>query len=262
MLGKQDNSQRLLLMPGSIDDFIPEDHILKRIDQVLDLSWLRDEVRGHYNEHRGRHSIDPESAVRLMLAGFFHGIVHDRKLMREAQVNLAIRWFAGYSMFDKIPHHSTLTRVRQRWGAEHFRRIFLRTVKCCIEAGLVTGETIHVDATLIRADVSWESLSTDYADQSFAANNVDDELCDDKGGGPSGKKPRKGKGKKKPKEGKKRSATDPDATMTTSRKDFRLETVLQTTHGGRRSSGRDRRCRSYHRRGKRRWQVDGSRRPH
>jgi transposase len=219
MLGRQDRSQRSLLVPGSIDDFIPEDHILKRVDRVLDLSWLRDEVKDNYCLDNGRPGIDPESAVRLMLAGFFHGIVHDRKLMREAQVNLAIRWFAGYSLTEDLPDHSTLTRIRQRWGAERFRRIFIKTVKACAEAGLVTGETIHADATLIRADVSWESLTTDYADESFSANNDGDEDGGDSGGRPGGKKPRKKK-KKKPK---KRSSTDPDATMTTSRSTCRME---------------------------------------
>jgi transposase len=58
----------------------------------------------------GRPSIDPEVAVRLMLAGFLLGIVHDRRLMREAQVNLAIRWF-GYALHEALPDHSSLTRM-------------------------------------------------------------------------------------------------------------------------------------------------------
>ena len=88
-----------------------------------------------------------------MLAGFLLGIVHDRRLMREAQVNLAIRWFAGYGLHEALPDHSWLTRIRQRWGAERFRRIFERTVKACVEAGIAKGEVVHVDASLIRADV-------------------------------------------------------------------------------------------------------------
>ena len=68
-----------------------------------------------------------EVAVRLMLAGFLLGIVHDRRLMREAQVNLGIRWFAGYGLHEAMPDHSSLTRIRQRWGVERFRRIFERT---------------------------------------------------------------------------------------------------------------------------------------
>jgi transposase len=155
-LGRQERWQEDLFVAGPLRDLIPDEHILKRVDAVLDLSWLRDAVRPLYNEQAGRPGIDPEAAVRLMLAGLFQGITSDRKLMREAQVNLAIRWFAGYRLHDRLPHHSSLTRIRQRWGAERFRAIFRRTVRQCVEAGLVDGETVHVDATLIRADVSRE----------------------------------------------------------------------------------------------------------
>ena len=115
----------------------------------------------------GRPSIDPESALRLMLAGYFQGIVHDRKLMREAQVNLAIRWFAGFRLDETLPEHSSLTKIRQRWGPDRFKKIFQKTVQLCIDAGLVNGETVHIDSTLIRADVSWESLTTEYADKAI-----------------------------------------------------------------------------------------------
>jgi transposase len=78
MIGKQDRSQGTLFIPGSLEQLVPDDHVLKRVDKVLDLGWLRDEVRDLYDETNGRPSIDPEAAVRLMLAGFFQGIVHDR----------------------------------------------------------------------------------------------------------------------------------------------------------------------------------------
>jgi transposase len=139
MIGTQDRWQGTLFVAGSLETLIPCDHILKRVDKVLELSWLREEVREDYCETNGRPGIDPEAAIRLMLAGFFQGIVHDRKLMREAQVNLAIRWFAGYRLDEKLPDHSSLTRIRQRWGTQRFKRIFHKTVKMCIEAGLVNG---------------------------------------------------------------------------------------------------------------------------
>src|SRR5262245_61088949 len=82
-----------LLITGSLRQLIPDDHVLVRVDRVLDLSWLRDEVADLYCLDDGRPGIDPEVAVRFMLAGLLSGIVHDRKLMREAHVNIAIRWF-------------------------------------------------------------------------------------------------------------------------------------------------------------------------
>ncbi len=225
MLDRKDRSQHALFIPGSLVDYIPQNHTLKRVDKVLDLSWLREEVADCYDLTNGRPGIDPEAAVRLMLAGFFQGIVHDRKLMREAEVNIAIRWFAGYDLTDKLPHHSSLTRIRQRWGMERFLKIFQKTVEACNKAGLINGETIHVDATLIRADASWESLTTEHAETVFDQNN--DDVKENKASGSSkGKKKKKGRPGKTPKKAKKKkkiSKTDPEASMTTSKHSFHME---------------------------------------
>ena len=131
MLGYKDRDQGELFITGSLRQLLPDDHILVRVDRVLDLSWLRGEVSDLYCADNGRPGIDPEAALRLMLAGFLLGVVHDRRLLREAQVNLAIRWFAGYGLHETLPDHSTLTRIRSRWGAERFRSIFQRTVRAC-----------------------------------------------------------------------------------------------------------------------------------
>jgi transposase len=89
MLGRKERDQLELFITGSLRQLVPDEHILARVDRVLDLSWLHDEVADLYCLDNGRPGIDPEVAVRLMLAGFLLGIVHDRRLMREAQVNLA-----------------------------------------------------------------------------------------------------------------------------------------------------------------------------
>jgi transposase len=143
--------------------------ILARVDRVLNLSWLRAEVRHLYAvDGAGRPGIDPEAAVRLMLAGFLLGIVHDRRLLREAQVNIAIRGFAGYGLHEILPDHWSLTRIRQRWGAELFRRIFTRMARACVKARIAKGEVAHIDATLIRADVAWECLGERHVDTVLA----------------------------------------------------------------------------------------------
>ena len=95
MFGGPERWQEDLFVAGPLSDLIPEDHILKQVDAILDLTWLREEVQSLYDESKGRPGIDPQSEVRLMLAGLFQGITSDRKLMREAQVNLAIRRFVG-----------------------------------------------------------------------------------------------------------------------------------------------------------------------
>src|SRR5215472_7789201 len=159
MLRRKERDQLELFITGSLRQLIPDEHVLTRVDRLLDLSWLREEAADCYCLEDGRPGIDPEVAVRLMLAGLLTGTVYDRKLMREAQVNIAIRWFAGYALHEKLPDHSSLTRIRQRWGEHRFRKIFKRTVEACLKAKIATAEVVHIDASLIRTNVSWDSLA-------------------------------------------------------------------------------------------------------
>ena len=177
MLGRRTRGQDELVFAGSLRDLIPDDHVLARVDRVLELGWLRAEVAEYYAAGCGRPGIDPEAAVRLMLAGLLLGIVHDRRLMREAAVNLAIRWFAGYGLAEALPDHSSLTRIRQRWGAERFRRIFTRTVEACVAAGIAKGEVVHIDSSLVRADVSWEAIARRHAEVVEVANGPAEPVC-------------------------------------------------------------------------------------
>lgn len=222
MLGRKERDQLELFISGSLRQLVPDNHVLARVDRVLDLSWLRAGVSGLYCEDNARPGIDPEVAVRLMLAGFLLGIVHDRRLMREAQVNLAIRWFVGYGLHETLPDHSSLTRIRQRWGAERVRRIFERTVQACVAAKIAKGEIVHVDASLIRADVSWESLAVRHVDAVAEAN--DDGVTVERDSRETGKH-------------KKVCVTDPDALMATSGRNRRLEpsykqhAVVDDAHG-------------------------------
>jgi transposase len=210
MLGYKDRDQGELFITGSLRQLLPDDHILVRVDRVLDLSWLRGEVSDLYCADNGRPGIDPEAALRLMLAGFLLGVVHDRRLLREAQVNLAIRWFAGYGLHETLPDHSTLTRIRSRWGAERFRSIFQRTVRACVAAGIAKGEIVHVDASLIRADVSWESLVARHVGAVAEANQDEAALLAERNDKQTGRY-------------KKICTTDPDATMATNARNRRLE---------------------------------------
>lgn len=210
MLGHKERGQSELFITGSLRQLLPDDHILVRVDRVLDLSWLRSEVAELYCQDNGRPGIDPEAALRLMLAGFLLGVVHDRRLMREAQVNLAIRWFVGYGLHEALPDHSSLTRIRQRWGADRFQRIFQQTVRACVAARIATGEVVHVDASLIRADVSWESLAQQHVEAVATANTDGAEVKAQRDGKQTGRF-------------KKVCVTDPDASMATTARNRRLE---------------------------------------
>jgi len=214
MIGSRTRDQLEFFVCGSLRELVPDGHILARVDPVLDLGWLRAEVADLYAPGVGRPGIDPEAAVRLMLAGFLLGVVHDRRLVREAQVNLAIRWFAGFGLNERLPDHSSLTRIRQRWGAERFRRIFERTVQDCVTAGIAKGEIVHVDASLIRADVSWDSLVVRHVEAVRSAN--DDAKLE-------AEAIRHTRNSKKTGKFKKVCPTDLDATMATNGRNRRLE---------------------------------------
>lgn len=208
MLGYKERDQLELFVTGSPRQLVPDDHILARVDRVLDLSWLRGEVADLYCPDNGRPGIDPEAAVRLILAGLLLGIVHDRRLMREAQVNLAIRWFAGYGLHETLPDHSSLTRIRQRWGAERFKTILARSAQACVAAKIATGEVIHIDASLIRADVTWDAIVEAHADQVEAAHA--------RPAGPEADQPPPSSSP--PRKGRRFCRTDPDASLAKERK--------------------------------------------
>lgn len=223
MLGSKPQGPLEPLIVNSLRDLVPDTHILARVDKVLDLSWLRNEVQDCYAaDGIGRPGIAPEVALRLMLAGFLLGVVHDRRLMREAHVNIAIRWFAGFSLTDTLPDHSSLTRIRQRWGAERFRNIFIRIVKACIAAGIARGEVVHIDATLIRANVSWESLGEKQTDAAMQDGD-DKQVTGGKGTELSTTRSKARHDSKQTGQYKKICLTDPDASMATTARNRRLE---------------------------------------
>lgn len=142
----------MTLLPP-LESLIPEDHYLKGLDRVLDLSFVHERVRDMYSQDNGRPSIDPEVIIRLFLIQALDGIVHVRELMRQVQVNLAYRWFIGYGLDEKLPDHSTLSRALDRFGDEVFNELFKRSITQCKRSGLIEGKVLHIDATTIRADL-------------------------------------------------------------------------------------------------------------
>ena len=127
MMGRRKSEQGQLFYAFDLDAVVPEDHQVRRIAAVLDLSWVRGELAPHYS-HTGRPSIDPELMVRMLILGYVFAIRSERALCREVQLNLAYRWFCSLGIEDKIPDHSAFTRARNERFREHdvFRRLFER----------------------------------------------------------------------------------------------------------------------------------------
>ena len=135
--------------------WFPDDHLLRRIDAVLDLSWLRGEMKSHYS-HLGCPSVCPELMMRMLLVGYCYSIRSERRLCQEVKVNLAYRWFCGLGLEDKVPHHSTFSVNRHGRFRESniLRKVFEEVVCGCMTAGLVGGEGFAVDASVIEANAS------------------------------------------------------------------------------------------------------------
>lgn len=154
MMGRLTGGQGQLFYEFHLDDVVPADHLVRRIDAVLDLGWLHKELAPFYS-NTGRPSIDPELMIRMLLVGYVFAIRSERRICAEARVNLAYRWLCRLSIEDTIPDHSAFSRARhERFReSEVLRCVFERVVAICIAAGLVGGEAFSIDASLIRADV-------------------------------------------------------------------------------------------------------------
>jgi transposase len=155
MMGRLNRDQEQLFYSFRLDDVVPDDHLVRAIAAVLDLSWVHAELASYYPKI-GRPSIDPVLMIRMLVVGYIFAIRSERALCREVQVNLAYRWFCGLSIEDKVPDHSAFSRARnERFGdSAIFRSVFERVVGACIVAGLVGGEGFAVDASLIAADAN------------------------------------------------------------------------------------------------------------
>jgi transposase len=136
------------------EHLIPKGHLLRRVDRVLDLSFLPTLTKPLYAEAVGRPSIDPVVFVRMVLLGHLYNIDSDRQLCEEVGYNLAYRWFCRLSLKDRVPDHSSMTKIRDRLGVEVFARIFLEVVEQCKKAGLVKAERVMMDGSVIRANAS------------------------------------------------------------------------------------------------------------
>jgi len=154
-MGRHNHDQGEFFYSFRLDEAVPDDHSVRAIAAVLDLSWVHTELAPFYAKI-GRPSIDPVLMVRMLVVGYVFAIRSERALCREVQVNLAYRWFCGLSIEDKVPNHSAFSRARHERFRESdvFRRVFERVVQACIAAGLVGGEGFAVDASLIAADAN------------------------------------------------------------------------------------------------------------
>lgn len=150
---------QLKLHTVTIEDMVPREHLVRKIDKLLDLDFVYDLVEALYCKNNGRPSIDPVVLVKFLLVGYLFGIPSERRIEQEIAVNMAYRWFLGLDIDEAVPDHSTISQNRRRrfQGATLFREIFERIVEQCIAAGLVTGSALGTDSTHVKANASRKS---------------------------------------------------------------------------------------------------------
>ena len=137
----------------SLDQLVPEDHILRKIDSAVDFSFIYDLVEEKYSSDNGRPSIDPVMLVKIPIIQYMFGIKSMRQTIKDIEVNVAYRWFLGLDFFDPVPHFSTFGKNYKRRfeGTDLFEQIFANILMQCMKYDLVDSSTVFVDATHVKA---------------------------------------------------------------------------------------------------------------
>lgn len=154
------NSTQQQLEVVYIENLVPQDHILRKIDKYIDFSFIRELTKELYCHDNGRPAFDPIVLFKMLFIGYLFGIRSERQLEKEIQVNVAYRWFLGFSLTDKIPDHSTISQNRRRRfkDTDIAQQIFDNIVLQAISHKLVSGKTLYTDSTHLKANANKRKL--------------------------------------------------------------------------------------------------------
>lgn len=152
-MGREAAEARKLFYQFRLEERVPADHVLRKLDRILNLDFLYDMLKEHYGSN-GNVSIPPPVLMKMMLLLVLYNVRSERELMDTIPLRLDWLWFLGYDIDSDIPNHSVLSKARKRWGEETFRTLFERIVKQAVASGLVEGSQLFVDASLVEANAS------------------------------------------------------------------------------------------------------------
>jgi len=140
----------------TIEDLVPPDHFLRKLDALLDLSFVCEETRELYSRKFGRPPIAPEVLVKYLLVGFLYGIPSERQIEQRVRESMPMKWYLGLDVFDAVPDHSTISQLRRRKPRfrKIFRRLFEEVVRQCVAKGLVSGRLVATDSSHVKANAS------------------------------------------------------------------------------------------------------------
>jgi transposase len=137
----------------NLDERVPQDHLLRRIAEVVDFSFVR-RLTARFYSHTGQPGIDPVVLFKMALLGYLYGITSERRLAEELRLHLAFMWFIGYDLDERAPDHSVLSKARKRFGVTVYQAFFTEIVRQCERAGLIDGRTLYLDSTLVKANAA------------------------------------------------------------------------------------------------------------
>ena len=214
MMGRDPGRQEKLFITNfTLESRVRKDHVLRKVAATIDFDFIYDEVKDSYGNN-GNVSVPPAVILKMLLLLVLYNVRSERELMATIPERLDWLWFLGYDLESEVPHHSVLSKARTRWGVTAFKHFFERIVYQCMEAGLVDGKKLFVDASLIDADASnnsvvdiknlKERLSKGYKHLEERLDQIQDKKrtpCDSRyisGTDPDASVIRRGSGKSKP----------------------------------------------------------------
>lgn len=192
MYRKKDRMGQREIKYVCLEDLVPRDHLLRKIDACIDFSFIYEEVKGMYSEIEwGKPGIDPVALFKIVFLQYLYGIRSMRQTIREIEVNMAYRWFIGYDLFEKVPHFSTFGKnySRRFQGTDIFDRIFMRILEEAVACGFVDASEIFIDGTHIKASANKRKNTKEEIAVSAKSyqEQLDKEIDEDRGA--HGKKP-------------------------------------------------------------------------
>jgi transposase len=150
MLGRKTFEPKLFYQ-FSLEERVPAGHLLRRVAAAVDFAFVR-RLTARFYSHTGQPGVDPVVVFKLALLGWLYGVTSERRLAEECRLNLAFMWFLGYDLDEPTPDHSVLSKARARFGVTTYQAFFAEVVRQCERAGLLRGDQLYVDSTLVEAD--------------------------------------------------------------------------------------------------------------
>ena len=197
----------------SIEELVPKDHLLRKIERVIDFEFIRDKVKDLYCADNGRPAVDPVVLFKMLFLGYLFGVRSERQLVREIQVNLAYRWFLGFGLADKIPDASTFSQNRRRRFTEStvYQEIFDEIVLQGMRRKLIGGRVLYSDSTHLKASANKNKFRKEQVEASTRGYLAELEEAIDQDRLAHGKKPLAPKAQEPEVKEVKVSTTDPDS---------------------------------------------------